>query len=213
MKNDAAEVAVILVHGLWLRGFSLCVQRRWLARSGFCVRSFSYPSVQRGLDANSLALSRYIFATSGHTIHLVGHSLGGLVILNMLAQSPDPRIGRVVLVGSPCGGSHCAAVLLKLPVLSLILGRSIGDSLARSSWTLPAGVEAGVLSGSRSFGLGRLVPGLPRPNDGVVAVEETRLAGSRDAITVHVSHSEMLVSRRCAVQIASFLKHGHFLRD
>jgi len=93
----------------------------------------------------------------------------------------------------------------------MIVGRSIRDSLARTHWEVPADVEVGVLSGSRSFGMGRLIPGLRQPNDGVVAVEETRLTGSRDAITLPVSHSEMLFSGACAIQIASFLNHGRFI--
>jgi pimeloyl-ACP methyl ester carboxylesterase len=213
VKNEESKIAVILVHGLWLRGLAFSVQRFRLARSGFSVSSFSYPSVRRGLDANSLELSRHVLATFGETIHLVGHSLGGLVILNMLAQFPAPRVKRVVLLGSPCAGSHCASVLLGTPVLSGIAGRSLRDAVERGTWKLPENVEIGVLSGSRGIGLGRLIPGLPRPNDGVVSIEETRLAGCRDAITLPVSHSGMLVSPSCSLQIARFLKSGHFVND
>ena len=214
MKRKQSKVIVILVHGLWMRGFAFLALRHRLTRSGYSsVYSFSYPSVSRGLDANSSALSHYISSTFGNTIHLVGHSLGGLVILNMLAQEPDPRIGRVVLMGSPCAGSHCASKLLHTPGLSKIAGLSIRDSLMKARWELPANVEIGVLAGNRSFGLGRLIPGLPRPNDGVVSVVETRLAESRDNVTLPVSHSEMLISPSCAAQVASFLNYGHFSHD
>ena len=211
MKNDQSKVIVILVHGLWMRGIVLSVLSYRLSRNTcFTVRSFSYPSVRRSLDVNSSALSRYISATLGNTIYLVGHSLGGLVILNLLAQEPDPRIGRVVLMGSPCAGSYCASTLLRTPALSKIVGRSIGDSLLRTRWELPKHVEIGVLSGNRSIGLGRLIPGLPRPNDGVVSVVETLLSESRDNVTLPVSHSEMLISPSCAAQVAGFLENGRF---
>lgn len=214
MKNKQSKVIVILVHGLWMSGFALFALRHRLTRSGyFSVRSFSYPSVRQGLDANSSALSRYVSSTFGNSIYLVGHSLGGLLILNMLGQKPDPRIGRVVLMGSPCAGSHCAETLLRAPGLSTIVGRSLRDSQTKADWRLPADVEIGVLSGNRSFGLGRLIPGLSRPNDGVVSVEETRLAESRDSITLPVSHSEMLISSSCAAQVAGFLTSGHFSHD
>lgn len=205
--------SVILVHGLWLHGAAFLLQRHWLTRSGFSVHTFSYPSTRRSLDANSLALSRYVTATVGSTIDLVGHSLGGLVVLNMLAQTSDPRIRRIVLLGSPCAGSHCATVLLRSKLLSPIIGRSIRDAALRTRWKFPSSAEIGVLAGRRSFGLGRIISGLPRPNDGVVSVEETRLAGSRDAITLPVSHSEMLISKSCAIQIVSFLSDGQFIHD
>ncbi len=210
-QPDPSAVTVILVHGLWLHGIALMAQRHWLSRNGFYVRTFSYPSVRRSLNANSRALSSYISKTPGETINLVGHSLGGLVILNMLAEIPDPRIRRVVLMGSPCGGSHCASALLRKPGLSTIVGHSLRDALMRNHWQIPANVEVGVLAGNRSVGLGRIVPGLPIPNDGTVSVGETRLSGSHDSIVLPVSHSEMLVSKSCARQVASFLEDGHFI--
>lgn len=197
-----------------MRGIVFSALRYRLSRNAYLsVRLFSYPSVRGDLNGNSSALSRYIAATIGNRIHLVGHSLGGLVILNMLAQDPDPRIERVVLMGSPCAGSYCATKLLHTPILSKIVGRSVRDSLKRSRWELPKRVEIGVLSGNRSIGLGRLIPGLPQPNDGVVTVVETRLAESRDNVTLPVSHSEMLISPSCAAQVASFLTYGRFFHD
>ena len=92
-----------------------------------------------------------------------------------------------------------------------LAGRSLKDWLALPRPQLPEQAEIGVLSGSRSLGLGRLVPGLPRPNDGVVAVAETRLPEAKDFITLPVSHAEMLVSRNCADQVAAFLKTGSFI--
>lgn len=74
---------------------------------------------ERALHAveNALDLARFIGATQGTDIHLMGHSLGGLVILQMLAQAADPRLPRVVLFGAPhCPGSHCARHEHNLPL-------------------------------------------------------------------------------------------------
>ncbi len=203
--------AVILVHGLWMHGVAFGTYRYRLARSGFFVRTFSYPTIHRGLDANSSALSSFLSGNGYASIDLVGHSLGGLVILNMLATCPDPRIRRVILMGTPCRGSHCASVLLEKPGLSWIVGKAIRDAQQRANWPVPEHVELGVLAGNRSFGLGRVIPNLPLPNDGTVSVEETRLDGCKDAITLPVSHSEMLFSRSCTDQIIHFLNTGCFL--
>jgi hypothetical protein len=73
--------------------------------------------------------------------------------------------------------------------------------------------ELGVIAGSRGIGLGRLIaPGLPRPHDGVVSVDETRVPGMADHIVLRVGHTEMLVSRAVAQQVCAFLKHGKFDR-
>jgi pimeloyl-ACP methyl ester carboxylesterase len=207
----AESESIVLVHGLWMHGAVFFRQKTLLARRGFAVRTFSYPSVRRGLSANVDALDRFIGTLDAERIHLVGHSLGGLLLLCLLSQHREPRIGRAVLMGPPCCGSHSAKVLMQLPGMSAIVGHSVRDWLALSAPRTAANIEIGVISGDRGIGLGRLLPGLPKPNDGIVAVEETRLAQATDAITLHVGHSEMLFSTRCADQITAFLRSGRFL--
>lgn len=202
--------AVILVHGLWLHGLAFALVRRRLARCGYAVAAFSYPTVRGTLAENSGALARFLARLDAPRIHLVGHSLGGLVVLKLLAGQADARLGRVVLMGAPYRGSHCAAVLLRIPLLRRLIGRSLPDWLAAPRPTLPPGIEVGVIAGDRSLGLGRIIPGLAKPNDGVVAVAETELPGARDSVVLPVAHSEMLVSRRCTDAVQNFLRSGNF---
>ena len=204
---------VILVHGLWTPAAVLVPHGRWLRRSGYRALRFSYPSVRATLSQNAQALRRFVAAAGGDVIHLVGHSLGGLVILDMLRLEADPRVRRVVLLGTPCTDSHCARRLARAAGMPALLGSSINEWLARCPGDTAAPrstIEVGVLAGTRSVGLGRVVSGLPRPNDGVVTLAETRLPGAADHIALPVAHSEMLASRRCAAQIAAFLKTGRF---
>jgi len=209
---------VILVHGLWTPAAVFALHDRWLRCRGYRTLRFGYPSVRGTLSQNAQRLRRFIATqcasnTSG-CIHLVGHSLGGLVILEMLRQGADPFLRRVVLLGTPSLDSHCARRLAATAGMSILLGRSIGEWLARAPDTAaapPADMTIGVLAGTRSVGLGRVVPGLPRPNDGVVTLAETRLPGAADFIALPVAHSEMLASPRCAAQIAAFLGTGRFL--
>ncbi len=205
--------AVILIHGLWMRGIVLLPQQRWLTKRGYAARRFSYPSMRRGLNENAEALSRFVASTGNAKVHLVAHSLGGIVALSMLAHYRDSRIRRVVLMGPPCMGCYSALYLLRRPGLAPIVGRSLKEWLTSERPQLPEDVEIGVLSGSRSLGLGRLIPGLPRPNDGVISVMETRLPEARDFITLPVSHSQMLVSRACADQVDAFLRTGSFAHE
>ena len=209
--NPATET-VVLVHGLWMHGLVFGFLRRRLERSGFLTHAWSYPSVRHGLLANADALSRFLADLQADRIHLVGHSLGGIVIANALARHPDARVRRCVLMGPPWSASRSATGLQHVPGISALIGRSMRDWLPAPRPELP-GVEIGVISGSRPLGLAGALVGLPRPHDGIVMVEETRVAGARDAITLHVSHMEMLLSARCADQVAAFLHTGSFAHD
>lgn len=205
-----SPATVVLVHGLWMHGLVFLPLRRRLAGHGFASAAFSYPSLRESLAGNAAALARFISQLDAGAIHLVGHSLGGLVILRLLADFPAPRLRRVVLMGSPCAGCHSADALLEKPRLAAVVGRSLRDWLAQPAPVLPAGIEIGVIAGSRRFGLGCAIPGLPRPNDGMVAVAETRLPGAAATIVLPLAHSQMLVSRACADEVAAFLRTGHF---
>ena len=226
--DDCTET-VILIHGLWRHGVVLQPYQRWMRAEGFAVRRFSYRSWRDGMAANLGALSGFIQKTLGAVIHLVGHSLGGLLALELLARAHDPRIRRAVLLGTPSAGSYCGSRISKTPVLCALLGKTVKDWAgfkdgaedsvenrfgAKFGATGPAlspSVEIGVIAGSRGIGFGRLVPGLPRPNDGLIAVDETFLAEAKDSIVLAVNHSGMLVSRSCARQVAGFLRCGSFV--
>ena len=75
-------------------------------------------------------------------------------------------------------------------------------------WRHPA--PLGVVAGSQSLGLGRLVGSLPAPNDGTVAVAETRLDGATDMVVLPVSHVGLLLSEAVVAATACFLDHGAF---
>jgi pimeloyl-ACP methyl ester carboxylesterase len=212
-EQSARDEIVVLVHGLWMRGPALLPLGWKLQTRGFSTRTFSYPSMARDLRENAKRLADFVASQDASTVHLVGHSLGGLLVLAMLASASDARISRVVLLGSPVRDCHCARYLARVPALSSVIGRSLpqwqhasADCLAR----LPSHIEIGVLAGTAGIGLGRVIPGLSRPNDGVVAVHETRLDQATDTIALPLSHSAMLLSGRCADQVAAFLRNGHF---
>ena len=204
---------VILVHGLWMRGLVMLPHQRWLRAEGFAAHRFTYPSWHDGLAGNVRRLSTFVTQTPGSVIHLVAHSLGGVVVLQMLAQEPDARIGRVVLLGTPYAGCHCGSTIAAVPMVSGMVGRTFSDWFSQPRPHLPPGIEIGVIAGTRRISFGRLVPGLLRPSDGLISVEETCVPTATDSIALHVSHTGMLVSRTCAGQILSFLRTGRFVHD
>jgi pimeloyl-ACP methyl ester carboxylesterase len=184
-----------------------------LRRCGFHSVVFSYPSMRNSLSQNALSLSHFVAGMTAPRIHFIGHSLGGLLVLQMLAEYPEQRTGRVILVGSPYNGSNVATRLSRRGPGRYILGRSMLQWLEQKAPEHNAQYELGVIAGRKSIGFGRLISRLPQPNDGVVTVDETRISNISDQVVLNVSHSGMLLSAGLALQVCSFLRSGHFLHD
>ncbi len=204
---------VVLLHGLWLNAFVMGLVRRRLARCGYDVHAYSYPSVRLTLSEIAERVGRYCNDLGSGKLHFVGHSMGGLVALKAAGLVPAQRRGRLVLVGTPYADSYAARRLARLPGGRRLLGRSIAQWLKDERVAMPEGCEVGVIAGSGGIGLGRLVaPKLPKPNDGVVSVGETHVPGMREHVVLPVSHSQMLISGEVVRQACAFLKHGRFDR-
>jgi pimeloyl-ACP methyl ester carboxylesterase len=206
-------ICVVTVHGLWMRGASMTILRKRLAPHGFSVTDFGYASVTGSLLGNARLLADYVDHLRGERIHLVGHSLGGVLIRAMLEQHPPRRLGRVVCLGSPLRGSVTAARLARWPGGERMIGRSMLELGRRGGFDAwPSSVEAGSIAGNRPFGVGRLLGPFAEPNDGTVAVAETKVAGLRDHVVLRVSHMALLWSTEVAAQTEHFLLHGRFRR-
>jgi len=204
--------AVVLLHGLWMNRFVMGWLAHRLASHGYAVHLFGYPSFARALDANAETFARFLATVQARTLHLVGHSLGGVTALASLAARPEPRVRRVVLLGSPVRGSASGVQLAAHRIGRQLLGRSVGLWGITPVEEAPPGVEVGVIAGTRRLGLGVIFARLAGPNDGVVTVAETELPGARDTALVHVGHSQMLVSPAVARQTEHFLRTGRFVR-
>jgi Alpha/beta hydrolase family len=216
------STVVVYVHGLWLNGWESTLLRHRLARQLACrALSFAYPSVAADLKENAAALAEFLGRTQATTLHLVGHSLGGLVILDLFesAVSRDGRLsngmsvppGRIVLLGSPVRGSRAARNLAELPFGRRIMGPTANEALLverEPHWSCAR--DLGVIAGDLSMGFGRLVGSFDAPNDGTVLVAETRIAGAKEHLTLHTSHSALVYSAIVARHTATFLRDGRF---
>lgn len=210
--------SVVVAHGLWMPGWETAILRRRLAAAGFAVRLFRYPSRALTLDACADRLLAFVDGVPGDVVHLVGHSLGGVIAVHMLERERRParveRIGRVLCLGSPLSSSRAAARLARLPFIrDRLIGRGILDLLRRGG--LPAWEQRralGIIAGDLPVGMGALIARLPRPHDGTVAVDETELRGATDHIVLDVSHFSMLWSADVAGQAIEFLRSGRFRR-
>lgn len=209
---------VVCVHGYLSHGAGMYLIKRRLEREyGMPALLFSYPSVRGTLDENSAALAAFIREQDIDTVHIIGHSLGGVLALRTLSNDPDATSGRVVCLGSPLSGSRAGRILSELDWAEDIIGKSLPEGVLQQSandWAADvcASRDIGVIAGNIPLGLGRLVTNFDEDNDGTVAVSETRLNGVKDHMIMPVSHKGMLVSAAVADQAAAFIRRGEFLR-
>lgn len=183
-----------------------------LARAGFSTRRFSYPTVTQDLRENAEDLARFVRTLDAATVHFVGHSLGGLVIRALFSYSPPRQPGRVVTLVTPHSGSYVATVLSRYHWGRAILGKSMAGLLRGELAGARMVREVGVIQGTLPVGLGRLLPGLPRPNDGVCSLADMHFPGATDTLTLRVAHTGMLLSSQAADQAGHFLRTGRFSR-
>ncbi|HEX4377048.1 MAG TPA: alpha/beta hydrolase [Steroidobacteraceae bacterium] len=210
----SGPAALIYVHGLWMSGAeSMLLRRRLAAAHGYQTLTFRYASVRKPLAAHIAALADAIAAVEAPQVHLVGHSLGGLVILRCLERYPVNRPGRVVFIGTPSVASQAVRHIGQWAWGRTILGATVAEELLRQPqrhWG-PAR-ELGIIAGSSSMGLAKLLVRFREENDGVIAVSETRLPGAKQHLCLRASHSGMLFSARVARETGSFLEYGTFGR-
>jgi pimeloyl-ACP methyl ester carboxylesterase len=209
-------VAVVYVHGLWLTGIEGSLLRRRLARElNADTYAFSYRSVRHDVPANAAALGQFLSGISADVLHLIGHSLGGLIILKAFethGYSAWPA-GRIVLLGSPLQGSRTARRVAALPLGRSILGIGACQELLEVTERRWSGRrDLAVIAGDLSIGLGRLLGGHDEPSDGTVFLAETRLQGIREHLVLPVSHTGLPFSRKVARHAAEFMRHGSFNR-
>ena len=204
--------AVLAAHGLWNTGLEATLLRQRLARRGFTVRQFHYRSMTATIE-DAIADFRAAVLELPPPVHLVGHSLGGLVVLRLIDLNPGLPIGRVVLLGSPVNGSASARGVMRLPGASFLFGPLADAELLRPEprvWR--HSFEIGVIAGSHPMSFGRLFNSLPEPNDGTVTVEETRLEGATEHRVLPVSHTGMMLADSVVSETAEFLSTGRFSR-
>jgi pimeloyl-ACP methyl ester carboxylesterase len=192
-----------------MRGLTLFSLARRLRSAGYTVDVFDYASVFGDSTRTCERLRTRMREVEAERVHLVGHSLGGILALEATRRMRDLPRGHIVCLGPPLKGSSVARLLAHFPGGRWILGSNRN--------VLVAGVErwdgsrpVGVVAGQMPFGLGVTIGALTAPHDGTVAVEETRLGGLADHCTVDATHTGLLFSSDVAELTVGFLRNGRF---
>ncbi len=205
---------VILLHGLWMRGFALSMLHRRLIEAGFRVHRFDYLSVaatqQRILDRLQARMTG--LATEADAVHLVGHSLGGLLALRACLDGELPP-GRIVCLGSPLRGSAAARGFAAWGRGGQVLLGHNRELLQQGFERWDGMREVGMIAGRMPLGLGAMLGHFAGEHDGTVAVDETRLDGLTAHCVVEANHTGLLFSAEVAQRVARFLHQGRFEAD
>ncbi|MBI4626663.1 MAG: alpha/beta fold hydrolase [Verrucomicrobia bacterium] len=152
-------------------------------------------------------------------VHFVTHSMGGIVVRLWLRECGAPaNLGRVVMLAPPNAGSELSDRLRSNVFFRWFMGRNgrrLGtgaDSLPRTLGPWPAtSSDLGIIAGDRPL-TPLMASWLPAPSDGKVTVAATHLAGERDHVVLHYSHTWIGWRRETIAQMIAFLRDGRFAR-
>lgn len=228
MTGSSADVSrgapgnglVVLIHGLGRSSGSMWALARRLEAAGFRTARLRYPSRSLSLDQAVARVAGQIRALDPEApIHLVGHSLGGLIAARLAEAAPDLQIGRIVQLGTPNAGSGVADTLRSHPVARRFFGPVLGDLTRRKSTSPHArhrarrgarhGARIGAIAGRLPISALGEAAGLDGPNDGLVEVRSA--IDSADChLVLPLLHGLLPISAEVARRTIRFLRDGTF---
>lgn len=212
------EHMVMLVHGLGRSASAFAAMEDAIRQAGYATANINYPSTRQGIAAHANDIERIIESFEGvQSLSIVTHSLGALVIRDLLARASVWRdridVRRVVMIAPPNQGSQLAKRLSAIPAYQWLTGES-GQYLASEvARTLPVpDAEIGIIAGGRGNALG-FNPILSGDDDGFVSVSETHIDGMRDFLLVNTTHGLMDDHPLTIAATIAFLNDGQFGRE
>jgi triacylglycerol esterase/lipase EstA (alpha/beta hydrolase family) len=195
---------VFLIHGLGGGRLDMWPISRRLKRIGYDVRNWGYRSLGNRIETHAERLGQELAALdrklAGGKIHLVTHSMGGIIVRAMLADIDLRKLGRVVMLVPPHRGSQVARKLSGYigwltPSLS-----QISDSADSFVNRLPnsleqKGIEFGIVESAK---------------DRVIVQGGVYLNGCRDYARVNGHHGVLTWYPQTAQLVEDFLATGSF---
>ena len=219
-EKPAPTHCVVLLHGIGGFGLILKSMELGLEEQGYRVANVSYRSLvepieKLAVEAVEKGLDR-CRAEGLSSIHFVTHSMGGILVRQYLSERQIAGLERVVMLAPPNQGSELADYVGASPLSKVYEPQALAQ-LGTGEESVPRRLgapefELGVIAGVRNRRA--LLPGTPaEPSDGVVSVEETKVASMKDFLVVPVTHTTIVWNEEVRRQTVHFLRHGHFDHD
>lgn len=215
----ANKTHVIVLHGLGLNKFWMMPLASALKKDGYTVHNLTYPSTRLPIEEIvETVLVPYIekeIPKDATSLNFVTHSMGGILVRYYHKMHRPPFTGRTVMLGPPNNGSEVADLLKDLKIFKWYFGPAGGELVTDVANSTPINIgplnfEAGIIAGTQHLFHLYFGQKLPKPNDGLVTVESTKVDGMSDHICMSVDHSMMVMYPKVIDQALCFLKTGQF---
>lgn len=201
----SAQQVVVLVHGLGAHRMMMWLLAQRLAARGYRVENWGYRSIRRGLEDHGHDLHQRLVELDDDdavdNVHLVTHSMGGIVARTALTHMGLTKLERMVMLCPPNRGSQWATMfgpLLK-PVCQTLDQLAARPDSYVNTLPLPEGLEVGIIAAEY---------------DPLVRIDSTFLGSERDHLVWPlVTHTGVLFRNGIAEQVAYFLDRGEFQRQ
>ncbi|MCX7553297.1 alpha/beta fold hydrolase [Marinicella sp. S1101] len=201
--STTADTAVVLVHGLFMKRWTWSSYRRRLEGSGFKTYTFAYKTTRQSIDLSALQLAAFVNSRPETTVHLVVHSMGGILTMRALPKINKP--GKLLMLGSPIKGSRVAHKLKRMGWHNGIL--------KHATEPLTSGVVAPtvfrttmMIAGTSPYGMGRVIEKKLGPSDGTVAIDETQADWLDYHEEIDANHFGLLNNKSAIEKTIAFFK-------
>ncbi len=206
---------VFLLHGLGRSKDSLSKMRDALEKAGYQAEYVNYPSTQKKIEDHAEQIHAILNQQRGYKkVSFVTHSLGGIVLRKVLSETQPWQqrmpVHRIVMLAPPNQGSVAADLLKEWFVFEAFAGESGLELTTENLKEFPIPkYEFGIIAGGSKDGKG-MNPLLPGDDDGIVAVENTKLKGMKDFLLLQSSHTFIMSKAETIEATKKFLKEGKF---
>jgi len=213
-----AQEGVVLLHGLCRTDKSMNKTARHLEDAGFIVENIGYPSRSAAIETLSDdaigAVLKCDSLKDCPKIHFVTHSMGGILVRSYFARHTFDHLGRVVMLGPPNQGSEVVDSLKGWYLFRKLngpAGSEMGTGKDATPNKLgPVNFECGVIAGDRSVNWINSLAMIDGKDDGKVSIENTKVAGMKEHVVIHTTHTFMMRNKKVIANIIRFLKTGTF---
>lgn len=193
--------ALILIHGLGAHWLIMSPLARRLQSQFGRVINWSYSSLWSRIERHGQKITEQLQQLDDdpqvERIHLITHSMGGIVARLALAARMPAKMGRMVMLAPPNTGSHVARSLA--PVFGSLCPPLVQLSDEEQSFVAslppPSAVEIGIIAARSDF---------------LVAEPRTHLPTEKEHIILPGMHSSLVWRQETAEQVAAFLNSGKF---